>query len=67
MRPFVDTSNIREDGAILKARMDQDGYLFVRDLLAQGGPRSGAAAVATLWGVFQPFSSNLWLKTRKER
>jgi ectoine hydroxylase-related dioxygenase (phytanoyl-CoA dioxygenase family) len=39
--PFVDSTDIRDDGAALAARMARDGYLFVPGLL----PRAAVAAV----------------------
>ena len=33
MPEFLDSNEIKHDGAALKARMDQDGYLFFRELL----------------------------------
>jgi hypothetical protein len=33
LRPFTDSTAIRDDGAALAERMDRDGYLFIRGLL----------------------------------
>ena len=41
MRPFTDSTDIAGDGDALRARMAEDGYLFVRGLL----PRAEVMAV----------------------
>lgn len=33
MQPFLDSSEVQEDGNELRERMERDGYLFVRELL----------------------------------
>ncbi len=33
MNPFVDSSDIRDDGEVLRQRADRDGYLFLRGLV----------------------------------
>ena len=38
MEPFVDSTDIVMDGPALAARMDQDGYLFIRGLVPAAAP-----------------------------
>ena len=33
MNPFVDSSDIREDGKAICQRADRDGYVFIRDFV----------------------------------
>ena len=33
MKPFNDSTDIAEDGTLLRERMQEEGYLFIRDLL----------------------------------
>ena len=33
MIPFVDSSELRDDGEAIRRRADRDGYLFLRDIV----------------------------------
>ena len=45
VRPFFDATDIAADGDAVRSRLDRDGYLFVRGLLAAAGGRGPAPAV----------------------
>lgn len=50
MKPFVDSSDIRNDGEALRRRADQDGYLYIRDFVDKGAIQRARRDIA---GVLQ--------------
>jgi ectoine hydroxylase-related dioxygenase (phytanoyl-CoA dioxygenase family) len=56
LKPFTDSTDIADDGTALAARLQQDGYLFIRDLL----PR--AAVLDVRRQLLEVAAQGGWLK-----